>query len=236
MKLENRTILITGGTSGIGRELAQEMLKRGNVVIVTGRDQGRLDAVGRELVGVHTLKSRFPSLDTLINNAGVMRNLKLGDSREREDWTSEIAINFSGPIQMIQQFLPHLRTRPGALIVNVSSGLAFLPFPAAPVYCATKAAVHSFTQSLRVQLEGSGVTVVELAPPGTETPLFRGEFEREMRGEKAMDPKVLAQRAVSGIEAGKLEIRPGIANVLRIMSRVAPGFMLKQMTKLSRRI
>lgn len=253
MKLEHRTVLITGGTSGIGRELAREMLKRGNVVIVTGRNQGRLDAVGRELPGIHTFKSdaadpsaikvlyddvlaRFPSLDTLINNAGVMRNLKLGDGRDMLDVTHEITINLSGPVQMIQQFLPHLRTRPRALILNVSSGLAFLPFPAAPIYCATKAAIHSFTQSLRVQLDGSGVTVVELAPPGTETPLFRGEFEKEMKGEKAMDPKVLAQRAIAGIEAGKLEIRPGVANMLKIMSRVAPGFMLKQMTKLSRRI
>ena len=251
MKLEHRTVLITGGTSGIGRELAREMVKRGNVVIVTGRDKGRLDEVCRDLPGIHTIQSdaadpsaiealhtdvlaRFPGLDTLINNAGIMRNLALGDSGLL-DVTREITINFSGPVQMVQQFLPHLMTRPGALIVNVSSGLAFLPFPSAPVYCATKAAIHSFTQSLRVQLEGSGVTVVELAPPGTETPLFRGEFEREMKGEKAMDPKLLAQRAISGIEAGKLEIRPGVANVLKIMSRVAPSFMLKQMTKLSRR-
>jgi uncharacterized oxidoreductase len=135
---------------------------------------------------------------------------------------------------MIQRFLPYLRTRPGALIVNVSSGLAFLPFPAAPVYCATKAGIHSFTQSLRAQLEGSGVTVVELAPPGTETPLFRGEFEREMKGQKAMDPKVLAQRALACIEGDRLEIRPGVANVLKIMSRVAPGFMLKQMAKMAK--
>ena len=134
---------------------------------------------------------------------------------------------------MIQQFLPYLMARPDALIINVSSGLAFLPLPAAPVYCATKAALHSFTQSLRVQLAGTGVTVVELAPPGTETPLFRGEFAREMKGETAMDPKVLVRRAIAGIEAGKLEIRPGVANVLKMMSRVAPGFMLKQMTKLS---
>ena len=253
MKLEHRTILITGGTSGIGRELAREMLKRGNVVIVTGRDEARLKDLSRDLPGAHTFKSdaadptaikalyedmlaRFPKLDTLINNAGIMRNLKIGESQDLLDVTREIAINLCGPIQMIQQFLPHLKTRPGALIVNVSSGLAFLPFPAAPVYCATKAAIHSFTQSLRIQLEGSGVTIIELAPPGTETPLFRGEFQQEMKGEKAMDPNLLAQRAISGIEAGRLEIRPGLANVLKIMNRVAPGFMLKQMAKLSRRI
>lgn len=250
MKLRQRTVLVTGGTSGIGLELARQLLERGNAVVVTGRDQGRLDAARLALPGVHALRSdasdpeaietlhadvlaRFPTLDTLVNNAGIMRNIRLAEPRGLQDVTREIVNNLSGPVQMVQQFLPHLLTRPGALIVNVSSGLAFLPFPAAPVYCATKAALHSFTQSLRVQLQGTGVSVVELAPPGTETPLFRGEFEREMKGEKAMDPKELARRAIAGIEAGRLEIRPGVANALRIMSRVAPGLMLRQMAKMA---
>ena len=135
---------------------------------------------------------------------------------------------------MVQQFLPHLRAQTGALIVNVSSGLAFIPFPAAPVYCAAKAGIHSYTQSLRVQLQATGVTVVELAPPGVETPLFRGEFAEEMRGQKPMSVQVLAKRAIAGIEAGKLEIQPGLANVLKAMSRVAPGFMLKQMANMAK--
>ncbi len=135
---------------------------------------------------------------------------------------------------MVQQFLPHLKTRKGALIVNVSSGLAFVPLPISPVYSATKAALHSFTQSLRMQLAGSGVTVVELAPPGVETPLFRGEFEEEMKGQKAMDVGVLVGHAIAGIEAGKLEIRPGLSNVLKTMSRVAPQFMLGQLAKMSK--
>ncbi len=251
MKLNQRTILITGGTSGIGLELAKQLLGRGNAVIVTGRDQDRLDAAAQTLPGIHTFRSDvsdpeaiavlyesiisgFPALDTLVNNAGIMRNLNLNDDRDLTDVTREIEINLSGPVRMVQQFLPHLKTRQNALIVNVSSGLAFIPLSISPVYCATKAAIHSFTQSLRAQLSGTGITVVELAPPGVETPLFRGEFAEEMKGQKGMDVKVLARHAIAGIEAGKLEIRPGLSNVLKMMSRVAPQFMFEQMTKMGK--
>ncbi|WP_425148691.1 SDR family oxidoreductase [Deinococcus sp.] len=251
MKLNRKTILLTGGTSGIGLELARQLLARDNTVIVTGRDQARLDAAARALPGLQTVRSdvsdpaaiaelhgqvlaQFPALDTLINNAGIMRNLDLQQGRDLSDLTREIETNLSGPLRMIQQFLPHLKARPGALIVNVSSGLAFIPFPVSPVYSAAKAGLHAYTQALRIQLEGTGVTVVELAPPGTETPLFRGEFERETRGQKAMDVQVLVRAAISGIEAGRLEIRPGLSNVLSVMSRVAPRFMLRQLSNASK--
>ena len=250
MEMRYRTVLITGGTSGIGLELARQLLLRGNVVIVTGRDQDRLDAAARALPGLHgvlsdvsdasaiaalhaTLLLRFPALDTLINNAGIMRNLKLNEPRDLAEVTREIDTNLSGPVRMVQQFLPHLRTRPGALIVNVSSGLAFIPLPAAPVYSATKAGLHSYTQSLRIQLRGAGVAVVELAPPGVETKLLRGEFAEELRGQKAMSVEALAKHAIAGIEAGKTEIKPGLAVVLKAMSRMAPQLMLKQMVKMT---
>ena len=251
MKLNAKTILITGGTSGIGLELATQLLQRGNTVIVTGRDQQRIDATSRTLPGVHVFQSdvsdpeaitvlrdavleRFPALDVLVNNAGIMRNLNLNQDRDLTDVTREIEINLCGPVRMVQSFLPHLKTRKDALIVNVSSGLAFIPLPLSPVYCATKAAIHSFSQSLRAQLGGTGVTVIELAPPGVETPLFRGEFAAEMKGQKAMDVKMLARKAIAGIEAGTLEIRPGLSNVLKTMSRIAPQFMFSQLAKVGK--
>lgn len=251
MQLRQRTILITGGTSGIGQELARQLLDLGNTVIVTGRDQARLDQASAALSGVHTLQSdasdwraaqtlyddvveRFPSLDTIVNNAGIMRNLRLDQERSLADVTREIEVMLNGPIWMIQQFLPFLKTQKQSLIVNVSSGLAFVPFPAAPVYSAAKAGLHTYTRCLRAQLEGTSVTVVELAPPGTETPLFRGEFAEEMKGEKGMDPKALVRRAIEGIEAGKTEIRPGPSNIMKIASRLAPEFMFKQMIRLSK--
>jgi uncharacterized oxidoreductase len=251
MKLENKTVLITGGTSGIGLEFAWQLLQRKNTVIVTGRDRERLDAAKRIFPKIHIFESdvsdpnaiktlcknvraQFPDLDMLVNNAGIMRNLKLNDDRDLNDVSREIDINLSGTVRMVQQFLPHLKTRPDALIVNVSSGLAFIPLPISPVYCATKAAIHSYTQSLRIQLDGTSVTVVELAPPGTETPLFRGEFAAEMAGQKGMNVELLVKQTISGIEAGKLEILPGLSNVLKIMSRIAPQFMLRQMANMGK--
>lgn len=251
MKLENRTVLITGGTSGIGLELAKQLLGRGNTVIVTGRDPARLDAARLALPGLHTFQSdvsepdairtlhsrvlaQFPALDTLVNNAGIMRNLKLDVDRDLMDLTRETEINLNGPLRMVQQFLPQLRTRPDALIVNVSSGLAFVPMAISPVYSAAKAGLHAYSQALRAQLAGTGVTVVELAPPPVETPLFRGEFAQEMRGQRGMDARVLVRQAVAGIEAGQLELRPGLSNVLRVMSRIAPQFMFRQMSRMTR--
>ena len=145
MKLTKRTIFITGGTSGIGLEMARQLLGRGNTVIVTGRDQDALDAAARTLPGVHTFKSdvsnphaitalhevvlaRFPELDSLVNNAGIMCNIRLADDRSLQDVTREIEVNFSGPVRMIQQFLPHLTTRPGALIVTSRPAWPLCPF------------------------------------------------------------------------------------------------------------
>jgi uncharacterized oxidoreductase len=250
MKLEDKTILITGGTSGIGMELARQLLAAGNTVLITGRDSERIQKATQSLKGVHAFQSdasdpvdiaalhrqiiaNFPALSVVINNAGIMRNLDLNAAAEPVDITREVAVGLNGPILMNQQFLPHLRKQREALIVNVSSGLALIPFTISPIYSAAKAGLHAYTRCLRTQMKGSAVKVVELLPPGTETPLFRGEFEKEMQGQKGMDVAVLVRQAIAGIEAGRDEIRPGLARVLGVMSRLAPDFMMAQMTRMS---
>jgi uncharacterized oxidoreductase len=249
MKLTNNTILITGGGSGIGYELTKQLTALGNTILITGRDQAKMDRAKAAFPQIHPFRSdvsdpkaigtlyeqvtkQFPELNILINNAGIMREINVHDKAgSLEDITREIEINLSGPIRMVKQFLPHLKTKSEAAIINVSSGLAFVPLPISPVYCATKAGLHSFTESLRVQLKNTKVKVFELAPPATQTELL-GDFNSEdMKGVSIMKVEDMVKVAVKGMQADRFEIRPGQANQLKMMSRVAPGFILKQMSR-----
>lgn len=248
MRLVGRTVLITGGSSGIGLELARRMVAKKNVVVITGRDQAKLRAAQMEVPGIYAIqcdvsdaaaidslfeemRRRFPELDVLVNNAGIMRNIKLEDERSLDDVSREIDIDLIGPIRMVQRFLPMLLSKREAAIVNVTSGLAFVPFSVAPVYSAAKAGLHAYTRVLRVQLRNTPVQVFELAPPGTDTHLFHGEFAEETKGMKPMPLATLADKAMSGLEAGKREIRPGLSNILKMMGRIAPEFSLNQLGK-----
>jgi uncharacterized oxidoreductase len=247
MKLQDRTVLITGGTSGIGQELARQLLARGNKVIITGRDAKRIDDTMTRLPGLHGVVSdatdaaaiaalhaevtaRFPELDVLVNNAGIMRSIDLGSPRPLQDLTREVEVNLSAPLQMVQQFLPHLQSRKDSAIVNVTSGLAFVPLTIAPVYSAAKAGLHAYTRALRAQLEGSGMRIIELAPPAVDTPLALA-FEADAKGNRGMAVDELVKRAIAGIENGRQEIRPGLANVLKAMSRLAPEIIFRRLTR-----
>ena len=195
MKLQGNTILITGGGSGIGRALARRWHDLGNQVIVAGRRQEALDETiaGREGMFAYTididdpaaietfaaeLVERHPDLNVLINNAGVMRYEDVAARRDLKDAEETVTTNLLGPIRLTNALVDHLVSRPNSAIVNVTSGLAFVPFPKAPTYSATKAALHSYTLALRHSLKGR-VEVVELAPPAVQTELTPGQSTRE---------------------------------------------------------
>lgn len=248
MEMHHNTILITGGTSGIGYEFASQLLKLGNTVLVTGRDQAKFEQTRQRLPGVHTFQSdvrdlaaiqqlfaqvttQFPALNLLINNASEMRKLNLQDPKlDLVGITREVDISLAGPIRMVQQFLPHLLRQPTAAILNISSGLALVPFPLAPIYGAAKAGLHSYTQALRVQLAPTHVKVFELVPPAVNTPLN----DRFAGGEDLttlLEPDQLVAKALQGLERDQWTMYPGLAGVLRVMSRLAPGFVLRQLSK-----
>ncbi|GLX67903.1 SDR family oxidoreductase [Paenibacillus glycanilyticus] len=249
MKLHANTILITGGATGIGLELAHRFLTLGNTVIVAGRNQEKLDQAKARFPELHTFScdvtdpgaiaqlhssvtKQFPSLNVLINNAGVMRKINL-QTKETDllDINREIETNLSGPVRMNTQFLPHLLKQPSAAIMNVSSALAFVPFAIAPVYGATKAGIHSYTRSLRVQLKNTSVRVFELAPPLTQTSLVDAFDAADMKGSVPMEASKLVDHVIKAMERDQLEVRPGQSNLLKTMSRLAPDFIFKQLSK-----
>ncbi len=194
MKTSGNTILITGGGSGIGEALAHRFHDAGNTVIVAGR---RLDALqkacaDRENMHAITLDvesaegvadfakrllAEHPTLNVLINNAGIMRFETLDRSRDLADAEATITTNLLGPIRLIDALIDHLTQQQDAAIVNVTSGLAFVPMVAAPTYNATKAAIHSYTVAMRHVLKGK-VEVIELAPPAVQTGLTPGQESR----------------------------------------------------------
>ena len=251
MKLNDRTILITGASAGIGLAFALKFLELGNEVIVTGRRQAVLDQVKAKYPKLHTMqsdvadpaqiaalaarvKADFPKLDVLMNNAGIMlfKNLK-APAADLAGLMAEMNINVGGVIGMTSAFIDILTANRGTLI-NVSSALAFVPLPCAPIYCATKAAIHSYTQSLRFQLEETGVEVIELMPPAVKTDLT-GDLP-EGDGITLMTTDELIKQSFASLKAGALEIRPGQAKQLAFMRRLAPDFINKQLWKTSKKL
>lgn len=234
MKTQNNKLLITGGSAGIGLAVARLFLEHDNTVIIVGRRQERLDLVCGQnpgLIGkacdvskaserdelVRWVRKEHPDLNLLINNAGVQFNFSmLTDGVTGNDINTEIQTNLLAPIQLCRQLLPILLEQPESAIVNVTSGLIFSPKQSAPVYCATKSALHSFSQTLRYQLEGTSVKVFEMIPPLVDTEMTEG------RGSGKISPKQCATSLFRGLQRNRYEIPVGKVHLLMWLWRLFP--------------
>ena len=251
MKLTGRTILVTGGSAGIGLAFALKFLELGNEVIVTGRRQSALDDLKRIHPKLGTIqsdvadpaqiaalarrmKAEYPKLDVLMNNAGIMlhKNLR-APATDLEGLMTEMNVNVGGVIRTTSAFIDILVANKGT-VINVSSALAFVPLPSAPVYCATKAAVHSYTQSLRFQLEGTGVEVIELMPPAVNTDLSADLANGD--GFTLLTTDELVKQSFASLKRGAREVRPGQAKLLALMRRIAPDYINRQLWKASKKL
>jgi uncharacterized oxidoreductase len=232
MDLHHNTILITGGASGIGFALAKRFVAAGSEVVICGRREEQLQAAKKEVKGLHLVKCdlasaaerealvakvtrEFRGLNVLINNAGIQnRPPALKVPQSWEPYRQEIAINLDAPIHLTMLFLPHLLAQKSGAVINVSSGLAFAPLSLMPAYCATKAALHSFTLSLRYQLQESPVRVIEVIPPAVNTDLGGKGLHTQ-----GVPLDEFADHAMARIEKGDLEFGFGTSETRRLASR-----------------
>jgi uncharacterized oxidoreductase len=228
MQIRGNTILITGGGSGIGRALAEAFHAEGNQVLIAGRRTGALEETVAANPGMQSvvldiesadsihkvaqrLKTEYPALNVVIHNAGIMRPESLQDGAVA-DAQAMITTNLLGPIRLNAALLPLLQQQPHAAIMTVSSGLAFIPLAMTPTYCATKAALHSYTQSLRYQLQNTAVQVHELIPPYVQTEL--------MGSRQATDPNAMPLKEFIAEVMNILRSSPDAAEIC--VERVKP--------------
>ncbi len=255
MKLSGNTVLITGGSSGIGLALAEGFAERGSRVLVCGRTEETLRRAQERIPGLATLvadvadeadrrrlldwvETEHPDTNVLINNAGIQRRAHFADGPEAAD-TGEIATNLEAPVRLSALFLPHLLRHAGqgrpAAIVNVTSGLGYVSLAATPVYGATKAGLQAFTRALRHQLRGTGVEVVDLSPPAVDTPLLTGAQDPggAKGGPPVIPPAQFAKEALRALEQGRTEIRVGGAQLLYVLDRISPRLAFHILNRLA---
>ncbi len=240
MKTKENTTLITGGATGIGFSLAETLVNAGNRVIICGRREGKLRESKDKLPQIQTkvcdvsrgkereslfnwVKDNFKDLNVVINNAGIQRTINLKKvTQDLFHGENEIETNLVALIHLSAYFIPFLLKKREAAIINVSSGLGFVPIAAMPVYCATKAAVHSFTQSLRYQLRDTSIKVFEIVPPAVDTELGRGTIEEVDHEYRGIPPSEVARATLTAMANNEYEIVVGEAKGLVMGSRTNP--------------
>lgn len=249
MNITNNTILITGGATGIGLEMAKQFIAKGNTVIICGRRESKLKDAKALLPLIITKQcdisniderrelynfclEQFPAINVLVNNAGIQREI---DFRKGEtdylNGDSETTINLDATFHLTALFTPHFMKQKESAVINVSSGLGIVPLVIVPIYSATKSALHSFSISLRKQLENTTVKVFEIFPPIVNTELDNGARDKRGQTEKGISAEKVAIESIKAISNDKFEIPIGIVKVLRIGSRLNPKFFLKIINK-----
>ena len=233
MNVKGNIVLITGGATGIGLSLVKEFVRAGNEVLVCGRRQDKLDeakaiypsittkqfdlSLYRDREGLyHWIKKEFPKLNILINNAGIQRGIDFRKGIESiQTIDNEIVINLEAPIQLCAYFIPLLQEQKESAIINITSGLGFIPSVAMPVYSATKAALHSFTVSLRRQLKDTSIKVFEIIPPMVDTDLDKGERKKRGLTYFGITPEQTAEESFEAIKKDEYEFAVGEAKNFR---------------------
>ena len=237
MQLSGKTILVTGGTDGIGAQLIRQLRDNGATVITQGRNADRVAATradGFEVIqadlsspaGVDALLAGLKDrpIDVLVNNAGAGVDHDFREAApDLAASDATIFLNLNAPIRLISALMPMLKSRPEAMIVNVTSGLAIAPRAGGPVYCATKAALRSYSQALRYQLKDTSVHVLEALPPVVETKLTVG------LGAKKMAPDECARQIVTGMERNADEANVGMVKLVQVVHSISPALARKIM-------
>jgi uncharacterized oxidoreductase len=232
LKTSGHTILITGGTSEIGLAFAEKFLQSGNTVIICGRRKERLQEIQKKHKDIVTIESdlsvttgrqnladwvlkNHPQTNILINNAGIQLVADLTKPVDLERIRGEVETNFIAPLHLISLLTSHLKTKEEAAIINISSGLAFTPIAFMPVYCATKAAIHSLTLSVRHQLKNTSVKVFEIAPPAVDTELGHDRRQDKTQTHGGIPVSDFIEDAMQAIQHDVLETAVGQAKGLR---------------------
>lgn len=245
MRLQGNKVIITGGASGIGLELSKKLSNQGNEIVICGRSQEKLDRVKLENPEFHCfacnlsqengrlefanwITKNHPDSNILINNAAIAHKADFfSDAHILEKAELEMRTNFIAPVALSKLLYPILKNHDQAAIVYITTGLVYAPRAIYPIYCASKAALHSFTQTLRIQAESTSVAIYEVLMPAVNTPWHKGNPPKI-----AISPQQAVDEMCKGLERGKYEIRVCKVRLLYLLARIAPSLALKKMNSL----